>query len=274
MINVGIIGFGFVGKAVSQLKNISAVDLEIYDPNNEQYNSIEQKVKAYNCDVIFINVPTNLKNGKLDLSIIDDCLLSYGNHHFFTDKSTIVIKSTVPVGTCRDLAKKHHLSNLVFNPEFLSERTAMDDFIQETELYLAGPKHHTQKVKELYAKFYDHHNNKNIEFFETENWEEVELLKLARNTFYGLKVSYCNHLFNLCERKGIDYSQFRKHFARGEWVGEQHTMVPGPDGKFGYGGKCLPKDSTELLNFCKKQDIMFAMLEESINFNALQRSKK
>ncbi len=89
MNNVGIIGYGFVGKAVSQLSSVA--DIEIYDPNHQQYNSIEQKVKAYNCDIIFINVPTNLKNGKLDLSIIDDCLLSYGNHHFFTDKSTIVI---------------------------------------------------------------------------------------------------------------------------------------------------------------------------------------
>ena len=51
-------------------------------------------------------------------------------------------------------------------------------------------------------------------------------------------------------------------------------MVPGPDGKFGYGGKCLPKDSTELLNSFKKQDIMFNMLERSIDFNAMQRSKK
>ena len=113
-----------------------------------------------------------------------------------------------------------------------------------------------------------------MEIFETEHWEEIELLKLSRNSFYGLKVSYCNHLYNLCESIGVDYSIFREHFSRGEWVGPQHTVVPGPDGKFGYGGKCLPKDSIELLNSCKKQGIMFEMLEKSIDFNALQRSKK
>ena len=270
MNNVGIVGFGFVGKAVGQLSTVT--DLYIYDPNNKEYSSVEQKIKTYNSDIIFINVPTNLKNGQLDLSIINECLFSYRAHNV-NKNSTIVIKSTIPVGTCRELSTKHCLSNLVFNPEFLSERTAMQDFINEKELYLAGPKQHTKKVKDLYSKFYDHHNN-GLDIFQTESWEEIELLKLARNTFYGIKVSYCNHLYNLCENIGIDYSKFREHFARGEWVGQQHTMVPGPDKKFGYGGKCLPKDSIELLNCCKKEGIIFEMLEKSIDFNALQRSKK
>jgi len=269
MNDVGIVGFGFVGKAVSQLSVVA--NLQIYDPNNQNYNSTDHIVKTYNCDIIFVNVPTDLQNGTLNTSILEECLVRYKelNNH----SSTIVIKSTIPVGTCDMLSKKYNLDNIVFNPEFLTERTAMQDFVNETELYLSGPKEHTQKVKELYSKFYNHHNNKNIQFFETEKWEEIELLKLARNTFYSLKVSYCNHIFNLCEKKDIDYSNFRKHFARAEWVGEQHTMVPGPDGKFGYGGKCLPKDSTELLNFSKKQDIMFEMLEKSIEFNNTQRSK-
>lgn len=271
MSKVGIVGFGFVGKAVSQLSTIT--NLETYDPNNADYNSLDQKIKTYNCDIIFINVPTNLKNARLNTSILDECMFSYRAHNLNTN-STIVVKSTVPVGTCRHLSKKHNLNNIIFNPEFLSERTAMQDFINEKELYLAGPEQHTKKVKQLYNKFYDHCENNNLQIFETTSWEQIELLKLARNTFYGIKVSYCNYLFNFCESIGVDYSEFREHFARGEWVGEQHTMVPGPDGKFGYGGKCLPKDSTELLNSCKKQDIMFNMLEKSIDFNAIQRSKK
>lgn len=267
---VGVIGFGFVGRAVSQLSAVT--DLEVYDPNIEDHRSVDQKIKAYNCDVIFINVPTNLENGNLDVSIVNECLFAYRAHNV-NENSTVVIKSTLPVGTCREMSKKHHIDGIVFNPEFLTERTAMEDFINEKELYLAGQPEHTEKVKSLYTDFYNYHENYDLETFETKSWEEIELLKLARNTFYGLKVSYCNHLYNLCGTKGIDYSQFRKHFARAEWVGEQHTMVPGPDGKFGYGGKCLPKDSTELLNFSKKQDIMFEMLEKSIEFNNTQRSK-
>tara|TARA_R100000008_G_scaffold86740_1_gene81263 strand:- start:909 stop:1730 length:822 start_codon:yes stop_codon:yes gene_type:complete len=271
MNNVGIIGFGFVGKAVNQLNAVC--ETNIYDLYNNDYSTLEHKRKAYNSDIVFINVPTDLKDGRLDISILEDCIQECISHNLQLD-STIVIKSTVPVGTSRELSQYLNLTNIVFNPEFLSQRTAMQDFINEKELYLAGPKAHTSKVKRLYEEFFDYHENYDVEILETENWEEIELLKLARNTYYGLKVSYCNYLYNLCETIGIKYSSFRENFARGEWVEEQHTFVPGPDSKFGYGGKCLPKDSTELLNYCKKQDIMFVMLEESINFNALQRSKK
>lgn len=268
--SIGIIGYGFVGKAVGQLSVVRG--LKVYDPNIEEFSSMEDQINAYNCDIVFINVPTNLKDGNLDTSILESCFTMYKelNKH----DSTIVVKSTIPVGTCRKLSRDYNLDNVVFNPEFLTERTAMQDFINEKELYLSGPEKHTNKVKQVYVEFYNYHKNFEVQMYEVEEWEEIELLKLARNTFYSVKVSYCNHLYNLCERKGIDYSNFRKHFARAEWVGEQHTMVPGPDGKFGYGGKCLPKDSTELLNFCKKQDIMFEMLEKSIDFNILQRSKK
>ena len=101
MNNVGIVGFGFVGKAVSQLSTVA--NLQIYDPNNENYNSTDNRIKAYNCDIIFINVPTNLKNGQLDLSIVEDCLFSYRSLNLHNN-STIVIKSTIPVGTCKRLS--------------------------------------------------------------------------------------------------------------------------------------------------------------------------
>ena len=269
MNNIGIIGFGFVGKAVNQIDAVCEVN--IYDLHND-YNTLEHKRKAYNSDIIFINVPTNLKDGRLDISIIEDCIHEYKNYNLRLDP-TLVIKSTIPVGTCRELSQRFNLTNIVFNPEFLSQRTAMQDFINEQELYLAGPKAHTTKIKHLYEEFFGYHENYDVEIFETENWEEIELLKLARNTYYGLKVSYCNYLYNLCETVGIDYNTFRSHFARNKWVGNQHTFVPGPDNKFGYGGKCLSKDSIELLNFFKKQDIIINMLEESIDSNKKQRNK-
>ena len=268
--NIGIIGYGFVGKAVNQFESVCKTN--IYDLHSIHYNSTIHKENAYNSDIIFINVPTDFKDGRLDISIIENCLQVYldiGN-----PSSIIVIKSTIPVGTCAELSAKYGLENIVFNPEFLTQRTAMQDFINEKELYLAGAARNTPIVKAAYKEFFEHHNNLDVQIIETEVWEEIELLKLSRNTFYGVKVSYCNHLYNLCEKLNINYDSFREHFARAEWVGQQHTAVPGPDGKFGYGGKCLPKDSTELLNFYKKQDIIFDMLEKSIDFNKTQRNKK
>ena len=270
-LTIGLIGYGFVGKAVGQLKDI--FETYIYDLANTEYKSLKHMKNAYNADVVFVNVPTDLKEGRLDVSIIESCIQDFTEENQNSD-SVIVIKSTVPAGTCEILSQRYRLNNIVFNPEFLSQRTAMEDFISQKELYLAGKKENTLKIKRLYKTFFDYKENHDVEIFETQNWSEVELLKLARNAFYGLKVSYCNYLYNLCEKENIDYDSFREHFARAEWVGEQHTMVPGPDGKFGYGGKCLPKDSTELLNFCKKNGILFEMLDKSIEFNKKQRKKE
>ena len=265
--NIGIIGHGFVGKAVNQFNAV--YDTNIYDLHNPIYNSDKHKENAYNSDIVFINVPTDLQDNRLDTTIVENCIRTYSE--IGNKNNIIVIKSTIPVGTCSELSKKYDLNNIVFNPEFLTQRTALADFINEKELYLAGDKKYTQNVKKAYEKFFNFHNNLDVEIIETPIWEEVELLKLARNTFYSMKVGYCNHLYNLCEKLNISYEKFRLHFSRGEWVGAQHTMVPGPDGKLGYGGKCLPKDSIELLNYFKKQDIMFEMLEKSIDFNKKQR---
>ena len=268
-LTIGIIGYGFVGKAVAQLKDV--LKTYIYDPFNLDHKSLKSKINAYNADVVFINVPTDLSNDRLDIKILESCLKDYKETNE-TKTSTLVIKSTVPVGTCEYLSNKFNIDNIVFNPEFLTQRTAMEDFVNQKEVYLGGPKEHTNKVLDAYEIFFSYHNNY-TQIFQTENYKEIELLKLARNTFYSVKVSYCNSLYNLCEKENIDYSSFRKYFARANWVGHQHTYVPGPDKKFGYGGKCLPKDSTELLNFCKNNGIIFNMLEESIKFNKNQRNK-
>jgi len=265
--NIGIIGYGFVGKAVNQFKSV--YNTNIYDLHDTIYNSATHRENAYNSDIIFINVPTDLKNNRLDISIIENCLKTY--LEVGSVDAIIVIKSTVPVGTCVELSNKYNLNNIVFNPEFLTQRTAMKDFINEKELYLAGQQKNTQRVATAYKEFFNYYNNLDVQILETNIWEEIELLKLARNTFYSMKVGYCNHLYNLCEKLNISYDKFRLHFSRAEWVAAQHTMVPGPDGKLGYGGKCLPKDSIELLNYFKKQDIMFDMLEKSIDFNKKQR---
>lgn len=268
---IGIIGYGFVGKAVGQFKDV--LETSIYDPNNSNYNSLNDKKNAYSADIVFINVPTDLTEGRLNTTIIEACMIDF-KEICNSDNSTLVIKSTLPIGTCNDLKSKYDLDNIVFNPEFLTQRTAMQDFLDQEEIYLAGKLKHTEKVKHAYKLFFSYYNNLLAEIFQTESYKEIEMLKLARNTFYSVKISYCNNLYNLCEKENIDYLSFRKHFARAVWVGQQHTYVPGPDEKFGYGGKCLPKDSTELLNFSKNNGIMFDILEKSIQFNKSQRQKE
>ena len=188
-------------------------------------------------------------------------------------QSTVVIKSTLPVGFCDEVSNKYGMENIVYNPEFLTQRTALSDFRNQQEIYLAGNPTHTATTRNLYELFFANCENENARFFETEKYTEFELLKLARNSFYGVKVSYCNQLYNLCKKINIDYDTFREHFTRCEWVEDQHTHVPGPDGKLGFGGKCLPKDATGLHGCFKEHGIDFKMLKTSLEFNKTQRNK-
>ena len=268
--SVGIIGFGFVGGAVSAFSAIKQVN--IYDINRREYNSPEDRKAAYSSDVVFINVPTDLINGRLDTSIVMSCVQDYIDCRDRKD-NTVVIKSTIPVGLCNIIKNKFDLNNIVFNPEFLTQRTALADFISQKEVYLSGAPEHTSHIKRLYKEFFNYHQNFDVIFFETKNHEQVELLKLARNSYYALKVSFCNNIYNLCQKNDIDYESFRNCFSNGEWVINQHTYVPGPDGKLGFGGKCLPKDVTELLNFASQSGVEFKMLEETIKFNEKQRTR-
>jgi UDPglucose 6-dehydrogenase len=119
--------------------------------------------------------------------------------------------------------------------------------------------------------FFEEEGGKKVEFFETEDYKEFELLKLARNSYYGVKVSYCNQIYNLCEKLKIDYNTFREHFTRCDWVEDQHTHVPGPDGKMGFGGKCLPKDTVALYSSFKERHLDFKMLKTVLEFNKEQR---
>jgi len=268
---IGVVGYGFVGRAVNQLAE--TFPTAIYDPYSKEFGTPEHKTRAYNADVIFINVPTDLREGRLDASIIKSCVDDFVATNR-DSQSIIVIKSTVSVGTCAAIEEQYELDNVVFNPEFLSQRTAMKDFVEQKELYLAGSEENTAKVRRVYEEFFRGMGNNDVKIFETVSWEEIELLKLARNSFYGVKVGFCNYLHNICHKSGIDYDTFAQHFGRGEWVGKQHTRVPGPDGRYGYGGKCLPKDSIEMLNWYKESDILFGILDSSIKFNEEQRRLK
>ena len=103
---------------------------------------------------------------------------------------------------------------------------------------------------------------------------EAELVKSARNAFYAAKISFMNELAGVCARLDIDYTSFRQRLTlQGEhaWLIAQHTMVPGPDGRLGFGGKCLAKDARDLLELSVSLGAPMRMIEKSRAVNALQR---
>ena len=240
MITFGIIGNGFVGKAMKELKCKKNKAI-VYDINSEL---CEPKGTIINdlckCDIIFICVPTPMnKDGSCHINIVESIIKSIKFIQGRTDN--IIIKSTVPVGTCDKL-------NTNFSPEFLTEKNYINDFINCEHWIFGINKSYDNikyKITNLINNAYEEgkitHNN--IHFVSN---SEAEMIKYFRNAFLATKISYCNEIAEFCESKDIEYENVRKLATLDKRITDSHTYVPGHDGKNGYGGTCLPKDCNSL----------------------------
>ena len=259
---IGVIGNGFVGKATTQLK-CKDIKLFAYDINPELCVPKGLKLNDMNqCEIIFISVPTPMsKNGSCHLNIIESVLNDLKSINY---KGLIVLRSTVPAGTCDEL-------NVYFMPEFLTEKNFINDFINNKDWIfglLNGPKDDKFKLK--ITKLFDlaHQNDKikynNLNFITN---KEAEMVKMFKNCFLSTKVSFCNEIYQFCELKGINYENVRKLAANDDRILHSHTKVPGHDGSKGFGGTCFPKDTSslryEMQNSGMKPYVMDAIIERN-----------
>jgi UDPglucose 6-dehydrogenase len=240
---IGIIGNGFVGKATNQLK-CKDIDILAYDINPEFCNPKGLLLNEMNeCEIIFVSVPTPMnKDGSCHLGIVKSVLndlknISYGGF--------IVLRSTVPVGTSDEL-------KCYFMPEFLTEKNYVEDFIHNKD-WIFGKLgvdeeidfKFEQKIRELFNLAIENDRIKHDSFHFLTN-KEAEMVKMFRNCFLSTKVSFCNEIYEFCEKKNINYENMRKVAANDYRVLHSHTYVPGHDGRKGFGGTCFPKDTSSL----------------------------
>ena len=142
------------------------------------------------------------------------------------------------------MAKKFTKLNMVFNPEFLTERSARYDFINQSRFIIGGRKRNTARVAELFKwRFGD-----SISIIET-NFETSEMIKYMNNCFFATKVSFMNEMRKVSDKCNVDWDMAVEGFVRDGRIGHSHLAVPGPDGKFGFGGSCFPKDIQAMINF-------------------------
>jgi len=167
---------------------------------------------------------------------------------FTTTKDNIVlIRSTVTPGTTERLQQKFQNMNLVFNPEFLTERSAKFDFINQSRFILGGDPKHTALVRDLFHwRFGD-----TTPVIETD-YQTAELIKYMNNCFFATKVSFLNEMRQVSDLCGADWDMAVEGFIRDGRIGHTHISVPGHDGKFGFGGSCFPKDVQAMIDFGSK----------------------
>jgi nucleotide sugar dehydrogenase len=275
MPKIGVIGYGVVGSAFTKylettLKNISHFSLvQGTRPQIKVYDKLKEKVPEkyrveglehlFGFDYVFICLPTPLciESGQLDtVSVKETCM------HLFGKVPTIVIKSTLNPGDTRDIFDKccsfsartetsiAYLSQIFVNPEFVSAKTAYDDFMQ-SKLVLFGTESNDGSREKCTSLFQHLFPYKSLQFV---SYEEAELTKISANTFYALKVHFFNVVHNMCTSFNADYETVRECMVKSRnWISASHTDVPGPDGRYGFGGACLPKDSFACANISSSE---------------------
>ncbi len=260
---VGIIGYGFVGKALANgLKN--NVNVLKIDPllNNDIEDLIEFKP-----DICFICVPTPMnEDGSQDISILDHVIKKLISKSI---RSQVVIKSTILPNHISKFEKL--IPNLVLNPEFLRERCADEDFINSNLIIFGGNKKSTQMISEFYMK-YTNCISKQHKFTDLKS---ASLIKYSINTFLSMKVVFFNQLQEILSKSGssIQWQDFIDIIACDKRVGPSHMQVPGIDGKFGFGGACFPKDCNALIKYSDDIGKPFDLLKKSTDINNKIRKK-
>lgn len=264
MATIGIVGQGFVGTAVfegfSHTSAIIAYDKKM--PNllrvcNDGVISTQATRDGMldvvlAADILFVCVPTPmLPNGASDISIVESVIEQVNKIAADIHKIVIiVVKSTVVPGTLTRLGRKFANVQLVFNPEFLTERFSVQDFKQQSKIILGGEESGVQPVAMLYNAAFP-----NVPVYTTSS-QIAEMVKYVSNCFLAIKLSFANEIYELCGRLGLDYDQVISHACLDKRLGDSHWSVPGPDGKRGFSGSCLPKDLNAIIYLCEQMGIM------------------
>ncbi len=245
---VGIIGNGFVGEAQAFAFSASA-DVKIYDTNPSRATHTLNEVLDQ--EFIFVCLPTPMSlDGTQDLSYIENFFET-----LLPNKETIfIIKSTVLPGTTKNLTEKFGY-NIVFSPEFLTERSSKIDMLTQSRIILGGKEDLTLRVKQLFEERFA---NKHIILTDSTT---AEYVKYMNNCFLATKVSIMNEFKLLGDTIGVDWEKALYGFASDGRIGDSHLQVPGPDGLLGYGGTCFPKDVNALLKFAQKSGVQMHTIE-------------
>lgn len=245
---VGIIGNGFVGESMAFAFSPTA-DVKIYDINKlKRTHSLDEVLDQ---EFIFVCLPTPMKkDGSQDITIIENFFKSIQNK---TD-SIFIIKSTVLPGTTKSFSEQFNL-NIIFSPEFLTERTAKLDMLTQSRIILGGDKDLTLKVKKLFDERF---MNRNIILTDSNT---AEFVKYMNNTYFAAKISLMNEYYRLSQKLGVEWEVAKFGFVSDGRVADSHLHVPGPDGKLGFGGTCFPKDINALISLGKDLNVNMNVLE-------------
>lgn len=251
---IGIIGFGHVGTAMHELFK----DACVYDGPK----GIGTKEEINECDVAFICVPTPMADdGSCDTTIVEDVIS-------WCKAKVLVLRSTIRVGFTDEMIEKYH-KEIVFQPEYYGETVAhpFANLSDRKWLTFGGSK----RGIDMAIKAYQTVINADVTIYQSTS-REAEMAKYMENAFFATKVTFCNEMFDLCKKLGIDYNMVRELWTADPRIGKYHTFVY--ENNRGYGGSCLPKDISSLRQQGLENGIDMTLTNAVIEKNAIIKKGK
>ena len=300
--NISVIGTGYVGLVTGacfaelgmnvvcadsneeKINNLKCSRIPIYEPKLESiitsnyikgrlHFTTDIKEAIRHSEVIFISVGTpNRKNGSTDLKQVFKVIKDIAD--LIDSYKLIIVKSTVPVGTCKRLKNKVNeileknknpaRFDIVSNPEFLREGSAINDFFNPDRIVIGTDSLNAYGImKAIY----------NIDVFNRTPFiytdlETSEMIKYASNAFLALKISFINEIANICELNGADIIIVAKAMGLDKRIGEEF-LNPGP----GFGGSCFPKDVNALIKIAEDLDYKPIIIKSVMDSNLEQKNR-
>jgi|YNPMSStandDraft_2_1061718.scaffolds.fasta_scaffold00046_35 UDPglucose 6-dehydrogenase len=296
---IGVIGAGYVGLITATGFSHLGNQVFVYDINKEKISILKEgklpffednleeillenikanrlnftyslKETVENSDYLFIAVGTPPdENGFANLKYVYDSLSEIAR--YINDYKIIIIKSTVPPGTCKNIElfllerlkfyNKNNKFDIVSNPEFLREGNAIYDFFYPDRIIIGTE---NDRAKDLMVALYKYFIDINVNIVFT-NLESSELIKYASNSFLATKISFINEISILAEKIGANIKDISKGMGLDKRIGDKFL-----EAGCGYGGSCFPKDTSALYNFAKMKGVDLKIIGATINANSFQ----
>ena len=265
MSTIGIIGFGFVGKAVEYgfagydkiSGHVPKHKVLIYD----KYKRLDNLQKVLEeSEIIFIALPTpfNEKTLQIDLSICDR-MIDEISPKIASKGKVVVIKSTVTPGTTKRYAETYPEIPFAFNPEFLTEENYLQDFINTDRIVIGSDNDWvSQKLIDLYRSCFP--TTRIIRMSNT----AAEIVKYQCNVLLASKVAVSNVFYDICQAENVSYEDVKEAVGLDKRIGASHINVTT---ERGFGGKCFPKDLGAIIGCSRELGVDCKLLEEIHDYN-------
>jgi UDPglucose 6-dehydrogenase len=256
---IGIIGRGTVGSAVYEGLEYLGHTMSFFDPKHEG-SRLEHVLDT---DAVFISVPTNMAdNGDCDTSIVDDVVDQLNSLNY---TGLVSIKSTVIPGTTDRLQNQYPTLRMSMIPEFLRAKHALSDFVDNHDLLVVGT--YTREDADLVVELHGSFPAAVARVTPT----EAEVIKYFNNVHHAMSVTFANITHDVCEKLGANYINVYKAITKRECFNPAYLMAN--KNMRGYGGHCLPKDTSAWNNLIKNLGLPYSMIQSVIDDNEKVKSQ-